>query len=43
MQQGGVLVDGEKVSDPKASLSAEALAAGVVIKKGKKVYHKVTL
>ena len=43
VQQGGVLVDGEKVSDPKASLSAEALAAGVVIKKGKKVYHKVTL
>ena len=43
VQQGGVLVDGEKVSDPKASLSAEALAGGVVIKKGKKVYHKVTL
>ena len=43
VQQGGVLVDGEKVSDPKASLSAEALAAGVVIKKGKKIYHKVTL
>ena len=43
VQQGGVLVDGEKVSDPKASFSAEALAGGVVIKKGKKVYHKVTL
>ena len=43
VQQGGVLVDGEKVSDPKAALSAEALAGGVVIKKGKKVYHKVTL
>ena len=43
VQQGGVLVDGEKVSDPKAALSAETLAGGVVIKKGKKVYHKVTL
>ena len=43
VQQGGVLVDGEKVTDPKAVLSAEALQTGVVIKKGKKVYHKVTL
>ena len=43
VQQGGVLVDGEKVTDPKAVLSAEALKTGVVIKKGKKVYHKVTL
>ena len=43
VQQGGVLVDGEKVTDPKAVLTAEALNKGVVIKKGKKVYHKVTL
>ena len=43
VQQGGVLVDGEKVTDPKAALTAEALNKGVVIKKGKKVYHKVTL
>lgn len=43
VQQGGVLVDGEKVSDPKMALSEEALRAGVVIKKGKKVYHKVML
>ena len=43
VQQGGVLVDGEKVTDPKAVLTAEALSKGVVIKKGKKVYHKVTL
>ena len=43
VQQGGVLVDGEKVSDPKTALSEEALRAGVVIKKGKKVYHKVML
>ena len=43
VQQGGVLVDGEKVTDPKAALTVEALNKGVVIKKGKKVYHKLTL
>ena len=43
VQQGGVLVDGEKVTDPKAVLTVDALNKGVVIKKGKKVYHKVTL
>ena len=43
VQQGGVLVDGEKVTDPKAILTVDALNKGVVIKKGKKVYHKVAL
>ena len=43
VQQGGVLVDGEKITDPKAILTVDALNKGVVIKKGKKVYHKVTL
>ncbi|MFQ9763193.1 MAG: tyrosine--tRNA ligase [Gemmiger formicilis] len=43
VQQGGVLVDGEKVTDPKAVLTVDALNKGVVIKKGKKVYHKVIL
>ena len=43
VQQGGVLVDGEKVTDPKAVLTVDALSKGVVIKKGKKVYHKVTM
>ena len=43
VQQGGVLVDGEKVTDPKAVLTVDALNKGVVIKKGKKIYHKVTL
>ena len=38
VQQGGVLVDG-----PKAVLTVDALNKGVVIKKGKKVYHKVAL
>ena len=43
VQQGGVLIDGEKVTDPKAALTVDALNKGVVIKKGKKVYHKVVL
>ena len=43
VQQGGVLVDGEKITDPKAVLTTEKLTEGVVIKKGKKVYHKITL
>ncbi|UYI82334.1 MAG: tyrosine--tRNA ligase [Oscillospiraceae bacterium] len=43
VQQGGVLVDGEKVTDPKAVLTVDVLNKGVVIKKGKKVYHKVVL
>ena len=41
--QGGVLVDGEKVAAPTASFTAEQLSKGIVIKKGKKVYHKVSL
>ena len=43
VQQGGVLVDGEKVTDPKAVLTVDALNKVVVINKGKKVYHKVVL
>lgn len=43
VQQGGVLLDGEKVTDPATGLSVDQLQNGVVIKKGKKVYHKVTL
>ena len=41
--QGGVLVDGEKVTDPTFGLTVEQLQNGVVIKKGKKTYHKVML
>ena len=41
--QGGVLVNGEKVAAPTASYTSDQLAEGLVIKKGKKVYHKVTL
>ena len=43
IQQGGVSVDGEKVSDIGMTVSADALKAGVKIKKGKKVFHKAIL
>ena len=40
IQQGGVSLDGEKVTDVFQTVSADALADGVVIKKGKKVFRK---
>ena len=41
IQQGGVSIDGEKVADPAAIVLAEAFEKGyVVLKKGKKVFHK---
>ena len=43
VQQGGVLVDGEKVTDPTFGLTVEQLHNGVVIKKGKKTCRKVML
>ena len=43
VQQGGVLVDDEKVTDPAATVSKAKLEEGVVIKKGKKVFHKAVL
>lgn len=43
IQQGSVLLDGEKVTDATTAITADALKVGVVIKKGKKIYHKVQL
>ena len=45
IQQGGVSIDGEKVEDPFAKVGADMFADNgyVVIKKGKKVYHKAVL
>ena len=41
IEQGGVELDGVKVTDVNASVSAEQLAGeGVTIKKGKKVFHR---
>ncbi len=43
VQQGGVSVDDAKVTDPFTAFDAAKLTEGIVVKKGKKVYHKVTL
>lgn len=43
IQQGGVAIDGEKVVDFMKTLSKEELEKGVIIKKGKKIFHKIIL
>ena len=44
IQQGGISVDEEKITDLKAEIDKSAFAKGyVVIKKGKKVFHKAIL
>ena len=43
VQQGGVMVNEEKVSSIDASFTAEQLRQGLKIRKGKKVYHKAIL
>lgn len=43
VEQGGVSIDGEKVTDTKKSFSPEELRKGVLVKKGKKKYCKVVL
>ena len=40
---GGVMIDGEKAAAPTQTISRAQLEQGVVLKKGKKVYHKVVL
>ncbi len=43
IQQGGISVDDQKVTDPAAKVERENISGHMIIKKGKKVYHKVTL
>ena len=43
VQQGGISLDGEKVIDFTQTLDKAVLLNGVVIKKGKKIYHKVNV
>ena len=43
VQQGGVMVNEEKVASIDASFTAEQLRQGLKIRKGKKVYHKAVL
>ncbi len=43
IEQGGVSIDGEKISDVKAVVDADKLAEGILLKKGKKNFRKITL
>lgn len=43
VQQGGISVDDQKVTDPNLALTVERLTGGVVIRKGKKVYHRLVV
>ncbi len=43
IQQGGVTANGEKVTSFDLAFSADDLREGVVLKKGKKVFHKAVL
>ena len=44
IEQGGVTVDGEKVSDVKATFTKDALAGdGMVIKRGKKKFQRIVV
>ncbi|MCC8138539.1 MAG: tyrosine--tRNA ligase [Clostridiales bacterium] len=43
IEQGGVTVDGEKITDVKAVIPGEKFADGLVVKRGKKNFRKVLL
>ena len=43
IEQGGVSVDGEKVTDVKALITKEQLEAGVLVKRGKKSFNRFVL
>ncbi len=43
VEQGGVMANGEKVTDIKKTFTREELTAGVLLRKGKKTYKKLIL
>ena len=43
VEQGGVTVEGEKVTDIKTSYTKEEVSNGLVVRRGKKAFKKVTL
>ena len=43
IQQGGVALNDEKVSEPFKALTADDFSGDVVVKKGKKIFHKFIL
>ncbi len=43
IEQGGISVDGEKVTDFGFTVTADDLQNGIKVKKGKKIFHKFTV
>ncbi|MBO5503410.1 MAG: tyrosine--tRNA ligase, partial [Lachnospiraceae bacterium] len=43
VEQGGVTVNGDKVTDTKAAYTDEELTEGLLVRRGKKSYKKVVL
>jgi len=43
VEQGGISLNGEKITDPNLVISREKLKEGIKIKKGKKIFHKIIL
>ena len=43
IEQGGIQLNGEKVADISRTVTKEELQTGVMIRKGKKVYHKALI
>jgi tyrosyl-tRNA synthetase len=43
IEQGGVTIDGEKVTDVRATVTKEQLATGILVKRGKKSFNKFVL
>ncbi len=43
IMQGGISVDGEKITDATKAFSKDDICGGIIIKKGKKIFHKFVL
>lgn len=43
VEQGGITLNGDKATDATMTIEAAAIQEGLIVKKGKKVYHKVLL
>ena len=43
VEQGGLSVNGEKVTDPNLIIGVDQLKEGIKVKKGKKVFHRIIL
>lgn len=41
--QGGISVDDEKISDPKTTINKATIANGIIVKKGKKIFHRAVI